>query len=46
MADRQVELQLFRLFYNERNIADYRDQIDAKQKEHDKIDKKKEKAEE
>merc|ERR1719402_2146594 len=46
MADRQVELQLFRLFYNERNIADYRDQIDAKQKEHDKNDKKKEKAEE
>jgi len=46
MAERQVELQLFRLFYNEKNIADYREQIDAKQKEHDKIDKKKEAAEE
>lgn len=46
MEERQVELQLFRLYYNERNIATCREKIDQKQKEHDKVDKKKEKAEE
>jgi structural maintenance of chromosome 1 len=33
------------LFYNERNIAEAREKIDARQKEHDKIDKKKDKLE-
>jgi len=46
MEERQVELQLFKLYYNERNIAAFKDKIEAKNKEHDKIDKKKEKAEE
>ena len=41
----QVELQLFRLFYNERNIAEAREKIDIRQKEHDKVDKKKDKLE-
>merc|ERR1712066_936700 len=40
-----VELQLFRLFHNEKAIAEMKDKIDAKNKEHDKIDKKKESAE-
>ena len=39
----QVELQLFRLFYNERNIAEAREKIDIRQKEHDQVDKKKDK---
>merc|ERR1719419_1454977 len=45
MADRQVELQLFRLYHNEKAIGDMKEKIDAKNKEHDKIDKKKEIAE-
>merc|ERR1719414_2475729 len=42
MAERQVELQLFRLFHNEKAIGEMKEKIDAKNKEHDKIDKKKE----
>merc|ERR1712106_967087 len=45
MAERQVELQLFRLYHNEKAIGDMKDNIDAKNKEHDKVDKKKESAE-
>merc|ERR1719419_986788 len=45
MAERQVELQLFRLFHNEKAIGDMKEKIDAKNREHDKIDKKKEAAE-
>merc|ERR1719422_2212117 len=45
MAERQVELQLFRLYHNEKAIGEMKDKIDAKNKEHDKIDKKKEAAE-
>merc|ERR1719402_580726 len=45
MAERQVELQLFRLFHNEKAIGEMKEKIDAKNKEHDKIDKKKETAE-
>ncbi len=45
MAEHQVELQLFRLFYNERKIAENREKIEIKQKEHDKVDKKKDKLE-
>merc|ERR1712066_441382 len=45
MAERQVELQLFRLFHNEKAIGEMKEKIDAKNKEHDKIDKKKEAAE-
>ena len=46
MAERQVELQLFRLFHNEKSIGEMKEKIDAKGREHDKIDKKKEAAEE
>merc|ERR1719232_2177244 len=45
MAERQVELQLFRLYHNEKAIGEMKEKIDAKNKEHDKIDKKKEAAE-
>merc|ERR1712173_452962 len=45
MEERQVELQLFRLYHNEKAIGEMKDKIDAKNKEHDKIDKKKEAAE-
>ena len=43
MEERQVELQLFKLCYNERNISNLKKKIEAKHKEHDKVDKKKEK---
>merc|ERR1719500_2138800 len=46
MAERQVELQLFRLFHNEKAISEMKEKIDAKNREHDKVDKKKEGAEE
>merc|ERR1719282_2006135 len=46
MAERQVELQLFRLYHNEKAIGEMKEKIDAKNKEHDKIDKKKQGAEE
>merc|ERR1719500_588538 len=46
MAERQVELQLFRLYHNEKAISEMKEKIDAKNREHDKVDKKKEGAEE
>ena len=45
MAERQVELQMFRLYHNEKAIGEIKEQIDAKNKEHEKVDKKKEAAE-
>merc|ERR1711974_390293 len=46
LADRQVELQLFKLFHNERKLGEYEEEAAAKRKDVDKIDKKKEKVEE
>merc|ERR1711913_35610 len=46
LADRQVELQLFKLFHNERQIQEKNDEVSARRKDIDKIEKKKEKAEE
>merc|ERR1719228_693990 len=46
LADRQVELQLFKLFHNERQIQEKNDEVDARRKDIDKIEKRKEKAEE
>jgi len=46
VAERQVELMLFRLFHNEKAIADMKEKTEAKTREHDKIDKKKDAAEE
>merc|ERR1719447_1369437 len=38
MEERQVELQLFKLYYNERNISKRREKIDAKHKEQEKVE--------
>ena len=46
MAERQVELQLFRLFHNEKAISEMKEKIDTKNREHDKVDQKKQGAEE
>merc|ERR1719210_3041553 len=46
LGDRQVELQLFKLYHNERQIKENSDEIEARRKDIDKINKKKEKAEE
>merc|ERR1719414_1290845 len=46
LADRQVELQLFKLFHNERKIGEYDEEATAKRKDVEKIEKKKEKVEE
>ena len=46
LADRQIELQLFKLFHNERQIKENGDEISAKRKDIEKIEKKKEKSEE
>merc|ERR1719266_726047 len=46
LADRQVELQLFKLFHNERQIKENTEEISARRKDIEKIEKKKEKAEE
>merc|ERR1712113_1243961 len=46
LADRQVELQLFKLFHNERQIKENGEEISAKRKDIEKIEKKKEKSEE
>merc|ERR1711976_1062445 len=43
LADRQVELQLFKLFHNERQIQEKNDEVEARKKDIDKIEKKKEK---
>merc|ERR1719438_763231 len=40
--ERQVELQLFRLYHNEKAIGEMKDKIDAKNREYEKVDKKKE----
>merc|ERR1719210_3201494 len=46
LGDRQVELQLFKLYHNERQIKENTDEKEAREKDIDKINKKKEKAEE
>merc|ERR1712227_1074841 len=46
LADRQVELQLFKLYHNERQIKENGEEISAKRKDIEKIEKKKEKSEE
>ena len=46
LADRQIELQLFKLFHNERQIKENGEEISAKRKDIEKIEKKKEKSEE
>merc|ERR1712012_730226 len=46
LSERQVELQLFKLFHNERQIKENGDEINAKRKDIEKIEKKKEKSEE
>ncbi|XP_026271914.1 structural maintenance of chromosomes protein 1A [Frankliniella occidentalis] len=46
LADKQVELQLFRLFHNQKEIERLEDEFRRKQTEIEKIEKKKEKAEE
>merc|ERR1719471_238880 len=42
MAERQVELQLFRLYHNEKAIGEMKDKIDAKNREYEKVDRNKE----
>merc|ERR1719242_592932 len=42
LSERQVELQLFRLYHNEKAIGDMKDQIDVKNNEYEKIDRTKE----
>lgn len=44
--DKLVEHQLFRLFYNEREMKIYEQDLKSKQREVEKIERKKEKAEE
>merc|ERR1719225_774111 len=46
LADRQVELQLFKLFHNERQIQEKNDEVEARKKDIKKIEKKKGEAEE
>merc|ERR1712223_893485 len=46
LAERQVELQLFKLYHNERKIGEYENETVEKRKATEKIEKKKEKAEE
>merc|ERR1719412_1094336 len=46
LADRQIELQLFKLFHSERKITEYDNEIVEKKGATEKIEKKKEKAEE
>merc|ERR1719471_1836523 len=42
LAERQVELQLFRLYHNEKAIGEMKDKIDAKNREYEKVDRNKE----
>merc|ERR1719192_2460898 len=42
LAERQVELQLFRLYHNEKAIAEKKDKIEAKNREYEKVDRNKE----
>lgn len=44
--EKQVELQLFRLFHNEKEIEDFENSLKKKQHDLEKIEKKKEKSEE
>merc|ERR1719210_10558 len=44
LAERQVELQLFKLYHNERKIGEYENETVEKRKATEKIEKKKEKA--
>jgi structural maintenance of chromosome 1 len=46
LADRQMELQLFKLFHNERRIRECEEQAETHKKEVEKVEKKKDKAEE
>merc|ERR1719210_983166 len=46
LGDRQVELQLFKLYHNERQIKENSDEIEARRKDIARINKKREKAEE
>ncbi|PSN35220.1 Structural maintenance of chromosomes protein 1A [Blattella germanica] len=45
-SDKQVELQLFRLYHNEKDIERHEQDLEKKQHEQKKVEKKKEKAEE
>lgn len=45
LADRQVELQLFKLFHNDRRIKECDEKSGAQKKEVEKIEKRKDKAE-
>ncbi|CAL4137233.1 unnamed protein product, partial [Meganyctiphanes norvegica] len=45
LAEKQVEIQLFRLYHNEKEIAEYNKELKTKQEEVQKIEKRKEKAE-
>merc|ERR1719361_2721679 len=42
LSERQVELQLFRLFHNEKAIGDMKHQIDQENKKYEKVDRTKE----
>ena len=44
-ADKLIEHQLFRLFHNERETKELEAELRAKQKEVEKVERKKEKAE-
>lgn len=46
LSDKLTELQLFKLFHNEREMGNFEGDLKSKQKEVDKIEKKKDKAEE
>merc|ERR1712117_302452 len=46
LSDRQLELQLFKLFHNERRIGEFQEQCDTQRKELEKVEQKKDKAEE
>ncbi|KAB7495934.1 Structural maintenance of chromosomes protein 1A [Armadillidium nasatum] len=45
-GEKQIELQLFRLYHNEKEIAEFEKEAKRKQAEIEKVEKKKEKAEE
>jgi hypothetical protein len=45
-SDKQVELQLFRLYHNEKDIERHEQDLEKKQHEQKKVEKRKEKAEE
>ncbi|RXG70007.1 Structural maintenance of chromosomes protein 1A [Armadillidium vulgare] len=46
LGEKQIELQLFRLYHNEKEIAEFEKEAKRKQAEIEKVEKKKEKAEE